>query len=75
VTLLGRRRALTVVGALVATGRAAQTRPRSGRGAKPGDLPVEQPAMSEFVVNAGAATALGLALAPAVRSRADKVIE
>ncbi len=31
--------------------------------------------MSEFVVNAGAATALGLALAPAVRSRADKVIE
>ncbi len=44
-------------------------------GAKPGELPVEQPAKFEFVVNAGAAKALGLAPAPAVRSRADKVIE
>ena len=45
------------------------------RGAKPGDLPVTQPAKFEFVVNARTAKSLGLALAPSFLSRADEVIE
>ena len=83
VAAIGEDRELAVLGGLLTYGpsyldlfrRSVGYVDRILKGARPGDLPVEQPTRFELTVNAKTANALGLTVPPTLLLRADRVIE